>query len=433
MSRGKSNFLIPIVVILMVGAGWAMACGGGGGDSARVSSGDDDDAADPSLIGDDDDDGSDDDDDDAEDDDDSDDDDDDDDDDTDDDTDDDDTDDDDTGDDDEVEVDEVAFNIIDAEYSEGLDRAIIVSTKPTNALITLDLEAGTWTTISLSKAPLGVSVDPAGKLAAVNHGSTISHVDISEQSIRDVYTPSESVSDVVLTSKFIYAVPDSGEWTRMLAIRLSDGEEFTHTGDTDLRHQSVAKLARNDEWIYTADTDLKKTGFSKFDVDTESGVPAYVRSNPVYDTDDVVCGDFWYAFTGGWMITRCANVIAIDKSAGDDMKVVTKLEEAEIVKGMAVSPASNQVVVLLDNGTEFDQRDSRLVGLSASGFHYEKDFELPEYDDGEDLYTIHGDYVFFVNDNHHNKFYVLGHVDETSGLNEENTFRLMEFTLFEKK
>jgi len=73
---------------------------------------------------------------------------------------------------------QLSFRVIDAEYSNQLDKIIMVSDRPSNQLHIYDPETREDTAINLDLAPTCVSVSPDGKYAVTGHNALIYYINL---------------------------------------------------------------------------------------------------------------------------------------------------------------------------------------------------------------------------------------------------------------
>jgi len=100
----------------------------------------------------------------------------------------------------------LSFRPVAAEYSTALDRIVMISANP-NQLHIYDPVSQSDTKVSLSKAPLGVSVSPDGLHAAVAHDLLVSYVNLSTGAVEKTFTTAITGPVVVLGTDWVYLIP----------------------------------------------------------------------------------------------------------------------------------------------------------------------------------------------------------------------------------
>ncbi len=104
---------------------------------------------------------------------------------------------------------------LDAAYSSGLDRIVLISANP-NQIHLYNPVSNTDETITLATPPLALSLSPDGLFAAIGHSNLISYVDLVNKSAVKTIPVSLNVSALILANQYVYILPS-------MSVRISDG------------------------------------------------------------------------------------------------------------------------------------------------------------------------------------------------------------------
>jgi hypothetical protein len=147
------------------------------------------------------------------------------------------------------------YQAIDAEYSNQMDRIVMVSAAP-NILHIVDPLSGVDVTVTLPLPPTSVSVGPDGQFAAVGHDGYFSYIDLAQGLLLATHSVSTDVLDIVLAGNgYVYAFPRRDQWEHVRCIELASGNETLHTGNY-IYAGTLARLQPNGTAIYGADNGL---------------------------------------------------------------------------------------------------------------------------------------------------------------------------------
>jgi hypothetical protein len=313
----------------------------------------------------------------------------------------------------------LAHDVVDAEYSPALDRIVMVSGAPSNALYEYDPEAGTEVMVALNKVPLSVSVSPDGTFAAVGHDAMVSLVDLVAGTRLAEFGTTTKVGDVVLgavsattsVTGFAYAFPDqTAGWTHIVTVDLSSGEQTLSTPAYSYIHGgTLAKLHPSGSAIYGADNGISPSDLEDYPIDAK-GVANYGWDSP-YHGDHPVCGDLWFSQDGAHIFTACGNVFVATPASRNvpsseppvpsDMVYAGSLQEIVAVQHASHSALAQALLVIPAAGwstsstadTVFESFDdvyfTRLTGSTVA---------LPPWAGPGPGYVAHGRFVFWRSD-----------------------------------
>lgn len=213
-------------------------------------------------------------------------------------------------------------DVIDAEYDAALNSIVVVSSQPRNALYLYNAASGAVKSIDLSKVPTSVSVSPDGNTAAVGHDALISVVTLasivpgSGLSVRTLNV-SAPVGDVVLGGNgYVHAFPAAGQTVNIHTVQISTNTETLNSGRS-IYERTKAKLHPNGSSIYGAINGLSPDDIEKYSAPA-NGAVAYLYDSR-YHGEYPMCGDLWFAETGGALYTACGNTFQTADNAAQDI------------------------------------------------------------------------------------------------------------------
>lgn len=246
------------------------------------------------------------------------------------------------------------YQLVDMEYSDELDRMVIVSSTP-NQLRLVDPETGEESTVALPKAPTAVSVEPGGLRAAVGYDGNISIVDLQSMTVLSSPIVSTLVGDIVFgADDRVHSFPRVDQWEQIHTTFIEDGTETLGGG---IRAGTRARLNPVRTGVaYGADRGLSPSDIERYDV--SSSPVRNVRDSP-YHGDYAMCGDLWFTDDGASIITRCGNVFRSSDNMDLDMTYRGSL--ATPVVWVDHSSATGHIVAITQGGSFQDLE----YGLSA--------------------------------------------------------------------
>jgi len=257
----------------------------------------------------------------------------------------------------------VDLTIVDAEYSNTLDRVIAVSTHSN----TMEILGGfplQRDTIQLNLPPISVSLSPNGLLAAVGHDGWISHVDLTNQTLLATLPVTTIAADIVLTEdSYAYVFPMRDQWVSIHSVNTQNGAE-TMSDYATIYERTKAKLHNDNQYIYTVDDSLER-----FEIN--DGVVGESERQP-YQFNTDACDDLWLGEDGRRIFTQCGNVFRASPYTEDDMTFNGKLSELTKVTHLHHSLDADSVAVIASDfsDTNFEQSYSyhgKFVFYSADG------------------------------------------------------------------
>jgi len=306
----------------------------------------------------------------------------------------------------------LSHDVVDAEYSAALDKIVIVSGSPSNALYLYDPAQETEQKVALNKAPLAVSVSPDGKSAVVGHDALVSLVDLTTATRTKEITISITAADVVLGTGFAYAFPPpSAQWTAITTLNLSTGAQSTSAANS-IYGGTRAKLHPLVTAMYGATNGYTPDNLENYPISAK-GVASFGWQSP-YWGDHPFCGDLWLSQDGAHIFTRCGNVFNATPSTQclvapcswssgtpSDIVYTGALQGLSYIRHASHSSAAGQLVAIPDVGyftsatadTSLGSYDDRYFTPIAGST-----VTLPHWAGPGSGYLTHGRFVFWRSD-----------------------------------
>ncbi|HEX2621627.1 MAG TPA: hypothetical protein VHL11_15825 [Phototrophicaceae bacterium] len=205
------------------------------------------------------------------------------------------------------------YEVVDVEYSEVLDRLIIVDTN--NRLHIYDPHTGQDTAITLIRPATSVSVGPDGLFAAIGHDAMVSYVNLQTAVVEKELDSTANVGDLVLAGNgFIYVMPLVDQWEAMHVINIAENTEaeygIINAGSVYRLHPDGNKLYGADR--YLSPSDIHRALFEP------TGEVTSIQDSP-YHGDYPMCGDVWITSNGAQLITLCGTTLRASTDLELDM------------------------------------------------------------------------------------------------------------------
>ncbi len=229
--------------------------------------------------------------------------------------------------------------VVDAEHSPASGYIAMVTATPSNALHVFDPEFATQRSVALAATPSCVSVEPAGRFAAVCHNGAISYVDLLEMRVVRVYQVSTDALDAVAAGNgYVYVYPRRDQWESVRNINLATGVE---TGTGTIYAGMVGRLHPSGRYMYGADNGISPADFEKFDL--RDGVSQLLYDSP-YHGQHEMGGNLWFSETGTRLFAASGNVFRSSETRSEDMLYVGRMNAT--VRSAAHSTEAARVFTL---------------------------------------------------------------------------------------
>jgi len=239
----------------------------------------------------------------------------------------------------------ITHDVKDAEYSEQLDRIVMVSRAPSNGLHVYDPVNELDNAFDLPAAPSSVSVSPDGLFAAVGFSNgAVGMYNASTGEEVGVYKPSSvNIHDVVFAGNgFIYVAPE--DYSPMYCINTVGGGISPHTG-MGQSYKRTIKLHPLRSEIYGARWGVTPIDMEKFDI--SKGVAKTLYDSP-YHGDYDMWGKLWISRDGTRIYNNANTIFNSSSAPADDLIYNSRLTELGIfgIKEMSESPADGTLVLV---------------------------------------------------------------------------------------
>lgn len=288
--------------------------------------------------------------------------------------------------------------VADAEVDIANDRIILVS-KFSNELLTIDRTTKAISRVSLLKSPTSVSVSPDGSEAIVGHDAMVSVIDLGTMTVSDTYSISTNAIDVVHGGNgFAYIFPKIDQWETIRAIELATGLETLSTGHS-IRAGTFAKKQPGSSYIYGADNGLSPSDIEKYGIG--SGTPAYLYDSP-YHGDFPMCGNLWFTDAGDRIITACGNIFATSDVQEFDMifdgALALDPNNAYAIYRVVIRfadhlPAAGEIATVVAYD-DFSSIEYLIKVFDDSSLEEKHSYGIPEYLSGETIHRMIPQFIF---------------------------------------
>lgn len=286
---------------------------------------------------------------------------------------------------------------IDAEYSNTLDRLVMVSANP-NALHIYDPATATEVAVPLSVAPTSLSLSPDGGMAAVGHNAFISEVNLNTAQVvgAPIAVPID-VYDLALSGTRIHAFPRGGGTSRLQTVLLSTRAVTTST--SNVFYDFKVRLHPSGTALYAADVGISPADLFKHPIATNG--TAQVGYDSQYHGDYPIGGELWLSPTGDRALTAGGTVFALTPTATSspaDLTYAGALEgfggnTNQYVEWLSLNAPSNEIAVI--PSTFFGPVDDRQLRLHAADFYALRSVvQLTRFVVAGRAHDAHGRFVF---------------------------------------
>lgn len=247
----------------------------------------------------------------------------------------------------------LARNVVDAEYSDALERLVTVSSSPDNALNIINPTTGEQQAVILSLAPTSVALSPDGKTAVVGHKGAVTHVDLQTSSILKFHnTIGFEVFDIVLGNDgMAYADgPTNLQWGPLYAINLATGAvQNTPNAVDDGSHLQIVPSLNA---LYAISTAPLPADLERYSL---SVTPPTLLSDSPYHGEYEMGSNLWLTEGGDYILTAGATLFRTGATQDEDMLYQRGLSDsskdiASTLLHADHSQEAGKVVVIQDKG-----------------------------------------------------------------------------------
>jgi len=314
-------------------------------------------------------------------------------------------------------------DLVDAEYSDSLDRIVFISDNPSQFHI-FDPEKLEDVSIPLAFSPTSISISPDGKSAAIGHDAKISLVDIANRKITKTLEIPILVSDILITNNgWIYALNRSNQQGSVWSVESQSGvvSETKGIGFFDV---STIRLGSDGNSVFGATGSVSPGSFPMFDI--SQGVPKALKSSyiNVAESTSGTCGNLWISEDGLRIFSGCGHVFRITENNTQNMSFNGILDQVSRVSSIDQSNKVDRVIAIptsLYPGNPNEKAlDNSIRVYEYEDLVFNKSIFIPNVVvDGKNV-PSHGKFVFFNSSG--KKIYAIVLADSQSGY--KNVFGL---------
>lgn len=300
----------------------------------------------------------------------------------------------------------LARNVVDAEYSDALERLVTVSSSPDNSLNIINPTTGEQQAIVLSLAPTSLALSPDGKTAVVGHDHGVTHINLQAASVLDFYDNiGFGVFDIALGSDgTAYATPSSNAlWGVLKAINLGTGQVHSSLSVVQMSG-SYLQLVPGMNALYIFDKGTLPVDLIKADVSVSPPEGLYDSPyNGDYDMGGTGGKGLWLTEDGGYILTAGETLFRTASSKEQDMLYQRSLADNDNDSTTTLlhadhSQEAGKFVVILDKGITGMSSDYRLKTYTAPELALAEEKKLSEMNLDKSSDPVIPQFVFFNSD-----------------------------------
>jgi hypothetical protein len=226
----------------------------------------------------------------------------------------------------DVAVHRLSEEVVDAEYSKGLDATVILAGQN---VVLVDTDTFTERTISLSKPAFSIGLAADGRTAVVSQEEQVEFLDLVlgevtqtvDVPVKDDYYPDGTYGDIVLAHDgSAHMIPFEDQWVEIVSINPQTSELSYTYGPDD---SSVMRMHPTENWVYVANRGLSPSDFEKYTVSVSGAVS--LGDSP-YHGDYEIGGNIWLSEDGATALVRGGGVFNTTSVAGTDMTYRSSLD-----------------------------------------------------------------------------------------------------------
>lgn len=277
--------------------------------------------------------------------------------------------------------------VIDAEYNTARDVLVTVSANPSRLNI-VDPVAKTIRSVSLTRTPTSVSIQPDGRYAAVGHDGLVTLINLTVPAVEHAYTIRSNSCDVVLAGNgYIYVFPRTDQWVGIHAVNISTGVEDS---SVTIYAGTTGRLDASGTSIYGATNGLIPSDLQKYDI--RSGLPQSLGKSPYWGEHDFK-GLVWVSDDGTRLFSRGADVFTSSSVHAQDMIYTAHLAGMTTAQWVTGSAAAGRIFAMPSSAaSEFRVYDGS--SLSLRGTVPLPSFAVTASDGSTKFYAAVPQYVF---------------------------------------
>lgn len=301
---------------------------------------------------------------------------------------------------------ELAYNVIDAAYSDSMERLITVSSAPDNALNIINPATGEQQSILLNYAPTSLAISPTGDSAVVGHNGAVTYINLQTASLIGFYDITGfKVFDLALDGKGIaYASPtENVQWGTLKTINLTTGA-LQDSPYAYLRGGAYLQIADAMNGLYTLDTGLPPVDIEKFD--TTSNPPVHLYESPYngdFDMGDYANYGMWLTEDEKYLLTAGETLFQLSSSQDEDMLYVRSVSDDDgdyttTLMHADHSQEAGKLVVIQDNSAADANNPYKLKVYTMPTLALDEELSVSALDPASSGSAVTPQFVFFNSD-----------------------------------
>jgi hypothetical protein len=251
------------------------------------------------------------------------------------------------------------FSVVDAAYSDALERLVLLT--PVGVVVldptTLDathIELGSNSTGQVSTS---IALAPDGKSAAVSRDHAVLIIDLVAGALKATIPSVDTEGDVVMGGNgYAYVLPyKDGTGSGNFALHSFDVANGTEHGDDSsafIAGNTTIKLQPGGASIYAIENEGPPY-FERFDISKADPVGPFENLAEQQGPDHAQCGDLWFNGDGTQIFDSCGTAFKADPGAKDDMTYLSSLAPVPMstpadapYRGFSVDDAHDRIYAL---------------------------------------------------------------------------------------
>jgi hypothetical protein len=259
----------------------------------------------------------------------------------------------------------VTFRVTDAGYSRALDRLVVSSARPMDAVYLVEPATGAALTLATPVSPGAIVVRGDGLVAAVTRAGGVTFLDLQKRALlREVDGPATSVAFGAGSEVLLATDASTSSWldldtgaTRAASSTASETPGFaTAPGTSRFYSLRGHALVRHDDTIAAADPSFDLAPF----VSPETGVKPC--ATPFWVTDD-----------GSHLVLDCSRAFALSPDRALDLRYLGFLEAVSTLDNVAYAPSTHRFFSVPE---VFTFSDGLATGIGRIAVHDDQSMNL---------------------------------------------------------
>lgn len=295
-----------------------------------------------------------------------------------------------------------------AEYSEQLDRIILVSENP-NSLHIYNPANNQNQSVPLSHAPLSLAITPDKVHAVIGHDRFITYVDLQKRTVISVHEIPDTAPVVTASDSWAYVI-SSRTSQSTFSINLQTGEIISsHRNVT----AATARFNSSTSSIYGTKDGIYPNDIWEFHVE---GGKISSEGIPVYFGNVCVQGLLWFSSDEKRIYNGCGTVFHASQNLSLDRHYFSSIPNTKDIAAFAESEKLKRIAVI-ETDTSYSENSinsDKIKVFNNQYFSPTGEFVLPQTVVGGNSFSSKGKWIFFNSAS--TSLHIIMQVDERSGL-----------------